>query len=114
MANRPGRYATVLRYLSVLMLAGCSGGPARVLPPSIDADGAGRSALSQYDADRDGSLSEAELEKVSSIKRLLRLYDTDNDRKISAQEIADRIGEWQDTKVALITVQCLVRMNGQP
>ena len=113
MAVRSGQFA-VLGVSSLVILAGCMGGPTRMKPPSIDPALVGQRALSQYDTDGDGGISGKELDKCPGIKRRLQAYDTNIDTKVSAEEIANRVREWQATKLAIISVMGELRMDGQP
>ena len=50
---------------------GCSGEPAPVAMPQIDAQAAGQAAITQYDADGDGKISGKELDRVPSLQYAL-------------------------------------------
>ncbi len=103
-----------LALLLGLSIAGCSGRPARLKPPSLDADSAAAAALQAYDADGDGLLSTAELAQAPSLKAALGQLDTDGDALISAAEIASRIRGWGQTGAALVTGTCRVTQRGRP
>lgn len=104
-------------YLAVLALGlavGCSKGPARLVPPSIDADAAGAAALQQYDANHDGRIAGAELDKVPALAYMLSDIRSDRTKGVTGQQIADHIRKWQATKVARTTVSPRITLNGKP
>src|SRR5262249_43996123 len=94
--------------------AGCSGGPSRVQPPSISASGAASKAMSLYDKDGDGFIAGAELEAVPGIKAAMSTIDANNDGKVSAEEIADRIKAWQATRYGIISLTFGFTLDGKP
>jgi hypothetical protein len=101
---------------SVLAVAagGCSGGPPRTAPPSIDADTAGKQAIAMYDKDGDGAISGKELDTCPGIKDALEYFDINHDGKITAAAIAARIHEWQESKVGTAATKVRVLLDGAP
>jgi hypothetical protein len=97
-----------------LSVAGCSRGPARVLPPKINPSSAASAAMAKYDTDKNGFLDAKELEKAPALQSALKRIDTNGDGKISAEEIAARITKWQDSKLGLASVMARVTLDGQP
>jgi hypothetical protein len=67
-----------------------------------------------YDANHDGFLDPAELEKVPGLKAALKEVDTDHDGKISQPEIAARIKSWADSKIGRVQVTYRVMHGGKP
>ncbi len=109
------RFALVGGCLSALVTLGCSSGPTRVMPPSIDAGAAGAAAIEQYDSNGDGALSGGELDKVPGIKGQIAKYDRDGDGSVTAEEITERIGEWQKSRVGIgQSFLCSVFLDGEP
>ena len=100
--------------VSVLSLWGCSGRPARVHPPEIDAKAAGSGAIQQYDTNGDGTIGGAELENASSLKAALKTLDTSGDGKLSTEEVTARIHAWKDSMVGRMPLSCLVKRKGIP
>lgn len=98
----------------LVAIVGCSQGPARIQPPEIDADNAGDKAVAQYDQDDDGLLSTAELERCPAILTRIDRYDVDQDGQVSASEIADRIEQLREMRVALMPLGVTVTLNGRP
>ncbi len=94
-------------------VAGCSRGPARVLPPKMSPGAAASAAMKKYDTSGDGFLDAKELEKAPSLRSALKQIDTNGDGKISADEIAARITKWQEG-FGLTTLRARVSLDGQP
>jgi hypothetical protein len=99
---------------TVLPIASCSYGPEPVRMASVDAAGAGSAAMEQFDTDGDGLIAGAELDQSPSLKSSLERLDSSGDDGISAEEIAARIEQWEDSNVALSTFGFLVTLDGQP
>jgi hypothetical protein len=108
------RWAVCAVALTLLSTASCSYGPSRVMPPSIDPGGAAAEAIELYDADGDGFIAGAELDKAPGLKAAMATLDTDKDGKVSADEIQARIEFWQGTQFGAYLVECNVTLNGQP
>ena len=95
-------------------LSGCgSSGPPRVVPDLPDASAADK-AMQLYDANHDGFLDAKELEKAPGLKAALKQVDTNQDGKISKEEIAERIKLWADLQIARMAVVLRVTHNGKP
>src|SRR5262245_3451268 len=54
--------------LLALCLTGCSSGPPAVHAPALSPEEAGRQALAEYDANKDGFLDAKELEQCPALK----------------------------------------------
>ena len=106
--------AFCLSALCICVLIGCSRGPSRVHPPSINASSAGAEAVEIYDADKDGKIGGAELEKSPPLKYASSRIDLDGDGAITAYEITARIKVWQDSKIGRMPLSCTVMRNGRP
>jgi hypothetical protein len=114
MVNRFGKLAALAIALTILATSGCwGGGSSRVVPQSIAADAA-QKAMELYDTNHDGFLDEKELEKVPGLAAAKKQVDTNQDHKISAEEIAARIESWQQSKMGRIVLTCVVTHNGRP
>ena len=96
-----------------MALAGCSRGPARYVPPGVNAN-AGTEAVEKYDADGNGKLSNEELSASPALKSAISLMDKDGDVQLTPSEIDARIDEWRESKVALTSVMVTVRFDGRP
>jgi len=110
-----GSLCLVLVCIAVLTSWGCGifGGPSRVEAPGISASGAGSGAMDKYDTDGDGVVKGEELDKAPSLKAALAKLDANSDGGVSADEVADRVKQWQETRVGLMSLGCTVMMNGR-
>jgi len=100
--------------VAILAGSGCFfGGPSRVHPPDISASAAGSGSMERYDTNKDGVVKGDELEKAPSLKAAIKQLDADGDGGVSADEVADRVRAWQDSKVGKMSVSCMVTVNGK-
>ena len=76
--------------------------PPTYYPANIDAAAVGKKALEKYDANKDGKISGAELDKAPALKAAMATMRTNKDKGVTADDIAPRIKAWQATKVARI------------
>jgi hypothetical protein len=97
-----------------LLATSCSRGPARIEQPGIDPSSSGRLAMEQYDADGDGKVAGAELDKSPPLKTALARLDTDGDEGVSADEVAARVNAWKEMRTGLTSVRTHVNLDGQP
>jgi hypothetical protein len=100
--------------LGLVVASGCSRGPARIVPPPIDASAAGAKAIEMYDANKDGKLSGAELDKCPALKAAMAQIDKVGDGTITAAKITARIQMWQGSKLARMPFPCKVLHNARP
>ena len=114
MSSRVFRFGVVVVGVAVLAGWGCSRRPSRVHPPGIDAAAAGKLAIEQYDTDGDGLIGGAELTKAPSLRASMKNLDTNNDKKVSADEITARIESWQNDKVGKMSLPVTVTRRGRP
>jgi hypothetical protein len=109
------RIRAVRRFLLAGLLvlgAGCSG-PHSVSPPALSPGEAASQALAEYDANKDGVLDEKELEKCPALKGALKKIDKNNDGRVSADEIAERLQLFQRQGV-LTSARVEVMLDGTP
>src|SRR5438552_8442226 len=101
-----------LALLGFALTTGCApSGGARVDPPSMSPSAAAREALALYDANKDGVLDAAELEKCPALKVNLSKYDANGDGKLSADEIAARLHLLRDSKIGRLSAPSVVTLN---
>jgi hypothetical protein len=100
--------------LALALLAGCSKAPSRIDAAGISSGSAAAAAIAEYDSDGDGAISGAELDKAPALKAALKVLDTNNDQKITADEIAAEIDKWAAGRVAFLEADCTVTMDGRP
>ncbi len=108
------RLAAIVVCFGVCIGGGCSGKPARVHPPAIDAAAAGEAAIQQYDSDGDGLIRGAELTRAPALRSALERLDADQDGAVSAEEIAARVRAWQRTQTGATSLSCTVTYRGRP
>ncbi len=95
-------------------IASCNSGPAAIKPPSISASGAASKAMELYDKNGDGKISGAELDNAPALKAAMATLDMNNDKAVTADEIAARVKSWQANPAALTGLKATVTMDGQP
>src|SRR5262245_39788919 len=94
------------------ILAGCnSGGQPSLRMPGLNPDAAGRDALAEYDANKDGAIDAKELEKCPALKQALQAVDRDRNGRVTAREIADRLRFYQERKLAMVDIACQVMLD---
>jgi hypothetical protein len=98
----------------VFMGSSCRRGGCWRPPPRINAVKAGRLALEMYDADKDGKLSGAELDKCPGLKAALARVNLGGGNYVDYEMIKARIQAWQASKLGRMWLRCMVRHNGQP
>ena len=97
--------------LLLLVASSCTQSTVVVKPPKIDPGKAASGAIKQYDGNGDGKLDEDEL-AVSALG--LAMWDVDKDGGVAEAEITQRLEEFIDSKVGLMTTTCYVSWNGEP
>ena len=100
--------------LLAMATAGCSGRPARVKPPHINAASAGAAAVAAYDTDGDGAIAGSELDRAPPLQSSLDSVDSNQDGKVTAEEISGRIEAWQATRVGVLVLFSRVTLDGKP
>jgi hypothetical protein len=110
--NRELFLGSVFIGLFVLFFAGCSNQPERFIPPAIDPAAAGQAAIELYDTNHDGAISGAELDQCPGIKNALPKYDAGGG-KVTAESIASRIRQWQESKIGSMGLNVIVSLDGQ-
>lgn len=86
--------------LAAMVLAGCSGKPARVVGVGYSGS-AGADCVKKYDKNGDGGLDDTELKSVDGLARAKSRFDANSDGKITADEIDARIAKWVESKIGL-------------
>jgi len=107
----------LMALLAVILLtqSGCLNEPKRISAPSIDAVAAGQEAMKLYDKNNDGKISGAEFDKVPCLLMSLPIIKSTKEKGITAADITTRIKAWQQTKIGRIgSVNAMVTRNGKP
>ncbi|MHB1033906.1 MAG: hypothetical protein ACYC35_03665 [Pirellulales bacterium] len=114
MTHRNLQFGLLAVCLVAVLVAGCNRAPSRIAMAGIDPSGAAAAALAEFDTNKDGAISGAELDKCPSLKSAMKTIDKNGDGKITADEITARINEWISAKTAVQQLTCTVKLNGQP
>lgn len=101
-------------FFATLLAIGCSGQPARVKPPKLNASQAGKLAMQQYDSNGDGIVAGKELDEAITLKAALANLDENGDGGVSAEEVAKRVETWQESRASVMSFTCRVLRNGRP
>jgi hypothetical protein len=95
-------------------LCGCSSRPTAVRPVDIDPQAASQQAITTYDANGDGALSDEELVKVPGIAKYKGRYDQDKNGTVSQDEIAARLRLWEEQGLGIRQLIVKVTLDGRP
>jgi len=95
----------------VIFVVGCNTVPPPVKPPEWKPQEQAKKGIELYDKDGDGKINSAEMSP--GLKAALANIDTDGDKAISEQELADKIQAYADTELGLLGVQGTVTFGGQ-
>jgi hypothetical protein len=93
---------------------GCSGGPTPIELPQFDPGSSAAKAMELYDKDDDGFIAGAELDQAPALKAARKQLDTNEDERVSEQEIVDRIARFSEVSIGLTNVTCQVTLDGTP
>src|SRR3972149_5931888 len=98
----------------VLIQSGCMPGQSRIYAPSISASSAGQEAMEMYDANKDGKISGAELDKVPALISGLVPLNSSKEKGITAADITARIEKWKESKSGRMAFSCTITRKGKP
>lgn len=118
-SDGPRRNCSILPKTRIaILIAGClffANGCERALErPDFDPAQSGADAITAYDTDGDGKLSEEEIETCPGLVEAAPRVDADNDGFITAEEIADRVEYYRTASVAVISGSIRVTSKGKP
>ncbi len=94
--------------------SGCGGGPSALPVPSYDPVGGASKAMELYDKDGDGIVDEEELKAAPGLRAAMATLDTNQDGKVSGEEVGDRLQAWENAQIGLMMFSCDVLLNGKP
>lgn len=100
--------------MAALLMGGCTGSEPAIIAPETDPVAAGAQAIQQYDANGDGAIAGAELDRCPGIKAGLSVIDKDSDRRITAAEIEARLRAYQTSGSAITFVGGPITLDGRP
>jgi len=98
----------------VVAVSGCGGGPSAIPLPNFDPTGSAEEAMTMYDADGDGYVTESELENAPGLKAALKTLDTDKDGKVSEEEVAERVRTWERSEIGMMMFNSIFFLDGKP
>jgi hypothetical protein len=100
--------------LCLLIALGCAGGPSAVEVPEVDPVAAGAEAIKTYDGNGDGALGPDELAKCPGMLVKLAAYDADKNGSVEEAEIVARLGELYKHSPGATQLNCAVTYRGRP
>jgi len=103
--------ATLLPVILATLAAGCGNGT--VPAPRYDPEAMARAAMAEYDANGDGKLDAGELENCPALKSALPSIGK-NKAFLTEEDIAERLREFQQSKIGLQRTRCKVTRDGSP
>ena len=99
----------------MLLLAVCSGcSQRRVRAPEFNPVAAARQALTDFDANKDGSLDAEELAKCPSLLAAKSAIDQNGDGQLSEAELLARLRSYASSRDVVKLFPCRVVLDGQP
>lgn len=106
-------HACGLSALTLSML-GCGGTPGRVPAPEVSPEAVADALIEQYDTDRDGELSAAELKECPALATHSAAYDRNGDGSLRPAELRARLDELYADRVGLFRIYAHVTLRGRP
>jgi hypothetical protein len=94
------------------LAAGCGSGGVPV--PRYDPETMARAAMAEYDKNHDGKLDSSELEACPALKSALPYIAKDKQPYITEEDIAERLREFQQSRIGLLATRCKVTREGAP
>jgi hypothetical protein len=106
----------VCAIIPLVALAGCSDRPTvQTAPtPKYDPDAVAKALLAEFDKNHNGSIEPAEAQACPPLYDAFADFDTNNDRKITADEIRKRVESYASAPNGSLPVGCAIRLDGQP
>jgi hypothetical protein len=71
-------------------------------------------ALKLYDTNQDGKISGAELDQAPGLNAALAILGTDKDKGVTSEQIVAQIKKWDDSRVGRMLLSCTITHNGRP
>jgi hypothetical protein len=112
MREANGQLKTVI--FGIILLSSCDRRPSRVEVPNMQPNAIAKAAMQQCDKDGNGFIDQAEADAAPGLKAGWKRLDSDSDGRVAADEIADRIQVWLDSKLGAMTYGCEIQFQGQP
>jgi len=70
--------------------------------------------MEEYDVNRDGFIDAQELQRCPALAHGLKAIDKNRDKRISTDELAERLEEFAASSVGLVGIPCSVQLDGSP
>jgi hypothetical protein len=96
------------------LLAGCSGQPSALSPPSFDSGKVASAAIAQYDKNGNGSLEKAEWQASGALAGSITIYDTNGDNVLDSAEVTAGLARWQQGEMGARPLPFQVKLGGRP
>lgn len=93
-------------------LSGCPDGGGTITAPKLDPAAAAAAAVQEYDSDSDGFIDKTEAK--ASVLDPAAGWDADGDKKISEDEIRERLDRYEKLSPGIQSMTCTVRYRGRP
>jgi hypothetical protein len=100
--------------LALLTCGGCSRGPGRIKPPSVNPASAAQAAFEQLDKNQDGQINDEELKSAPGLAAAKVAYDADQNGMLAKDEVESGIRRWAEGNSGAIAVPYIVQMDGRP
>jgi hypothetical protein len=98
----------------LVIAAGCTGAPSAVPPTKVDINGVVADLMVEYDKDKNGALSRAELAAAPPLQECLSMGHRNEKDELTADELKSTFRRVFDPKTAVLSASCSVKRNGQP
>jgi hypothetical protein len=102
--------------IAAVFLAGCDGAP-KVLEaptPKYDPDAVATALLAELDKNGSGAIEPGEAQASPALAAAFADFDANRDKRITADEIRNRVELWAAAPNGSLPVGCAVRLDGQP
>jgi hypothetical protein len=99
---------------SIAFLAGCTGAPSAIEAPDWDPDEFADTILAKLDANKDGSLTKAELTAAPGLAFGAKYIDTDKNEALSRDELVARFTVYKVRESGLTSKQMQLSYAGRP
>lgn len=98
-----------------IWMTGCFGGASRVEAPKWDVEGITDGCMAQSDEDGDGFVTKQEAKaNTPGLHYAFDQLDTDEDKKLSRDEILQRFQDYADSKVGVQGFNCRILVGSRP
>ena len=105
-------YIQTVAFFAVTLgcIVSCRRSPCDGMRVRLDAHRIAQRAITQLDVNGDGKLDDAELDKCPGLKAVASRIDHD----ITADDIAKRVNQWEESRLGRMRIICIVMHNGKP